>query len=101
MNAKIIRQGDVWFIPVAEVPASAKRRKDRTIALGEATGHHHTLTETATVFGELNGQQWVVVEEAPAEVVHQEHAPLVLEVGYYEVRIARRYTPEEIVRSTD
>lgn len=39
---KCIRQGDVLLMPAA-IPEGAKRIPNRPIALGERTGHHHSL----------------------------------------------------------
>ena len=75
---KAIRQGDVLLKPAA-IPADAKRINLRPIALGEKTGHHHSLmtcTETPVEdlveMYEKDGQTYV---RALAEVslVHQQH----------------------------
>ena len=96
---KVIRQGDVYIILDQSKPQDAKKRKDRTLAIGEATGHNHTMT-TGVVYGELDGKQWVVLEK-PAELQHQEHATVTIPIGVHEVRIQREYTPKEIVRVRD
>lgn len=78
---KAIRQGDVLLKPAA-VPYGAKRIPVRPIALGERTGHHHSLmscTETSVEdlveMYEMDGQTYVRVLGEPAEValVHQQH----------------------------
>ena len=99
MSTKIIRHGDVFIILDSGKPDDAPARKDRTLALGEATGHTHTLT-AGTVYGELAGRQWIVLDE-PAELTHQEHETLVIPPGVHEVRIQREYHPEEIRRVMD
>jgi len=99
MKKQVIRQGDVFIILDCEKPVSAKARKDRTLALGEATGHHHTLT-AGVVFGEMAGQQWVVLDEETG-LTHQEHYTRTLPPGTHEVRIQREYSPEKIRRVTD
>lgn len=76
-------QGDVLLTPVSEVPAGAKKLQTRTIALGEATGHHHTFTEGAELM-ELDGRVWVVVGEHGAGLEHQEHGVLVFPPGVWE-----------------
>lgn len=96
---KVIRQGDVWVILDQNKPESAKRRKDKTLAFGEATGHHHTLTG-GVVFGELDGEQWIVLDEEE-KLVHQTHGVLTIPIGIHEVRIGREYHPEEIRRVID
>lgn len=96
---RVIRQGDVYIVLNTGKPEEAQVRKDRTLALGEVTGHHHTLTQ-GTVFGEMAGTQWIVLDE-PALLTHQEHASLQIPVGIHEVRIQREYHPEEIRRVVD
>ncbi len=78
---KAIRQGDVLLQP-STVPAAAKRVALRPIALGERTGHHHSLMscsetpiEELVEMYELDGKTYVRVLGEPSEValVHQEH----------------------------
>ena len=47
MNNKknIFRQGDVLLVPVKEIPSGLVQTKKVTLALGEVTGHHHTVFE--------------------------------------------------------
>jgi hypothetical protein len=80
---KAVRQGDVLLKP-ATIPADAKRVKLRPIALGERTGHHHSLmSNVATPIEDLvemyekDGQLFVRVLGEPEEVslVHQQHKP--------------------------
>lgn len=96
---KVIRQGDVYIVLNQSKPQAAKAREDRTLALGDATGHHHTLT-VGTVYGEMAGTQWIVLDE-PAQLTHQEHADLTIPPGVHEVRIQREYTPQAIRRVID
>ena len=48
----MIRQGDVLLKKIDKPLIGLSKRKDKTVALGEATGHHHTFTGHAQVFGE-------------------------------------------------
>jgi len=96
---KVIRQGDVYIVLNGSKPTSAKPRKDRTLALGEATGHHHTLT-AGVVYGEMAGQQWIVLD-TDTDLTHQEHATVTIPPGVHEVRIQREYTPQAIRRVVD
>ena len=100
-KAKVIRQGDVWITLNQELPEDAVLRKDKTVAYGEVTGHHHTLTaEKVQVFGELAGVQWIVAEEE-SPLTHQEHDTLMIPPGIHEVHIQREYSPTEIRRVFD
>jgi hypothetical protein len=78
---KAIRQGDVMLVP-AKIPATAKKIALKPIALGERTGHHHSLMScTKTPLEELvemyeeNGQIFVRALADPSDValVHQQH----------------------------
>jgi hypothetical protein len=78
---KAIRQGDVMLVP-SKVPEDATKIKLRPIALGERTGHHHSLmTCTETPIEELvemyekDGITYVRALGDPSDValVHQQH----------------------------
>lgn len=102
MNGKqIIRQGDVLLVP-------ADRKKPRTkaiakghvvLALGEVTGHHHSMTGAVAEFA-VEGKRLLWVE-APAQLVHQEHNPIEVQSGVYWIVRQREYTPQEIRRVAD
>jgi len=74
-----------------------------TVALGEATGHHHSFMQgspgvvvTAYKQGWLNSEtparcHYVAVEQGHATVTHQEHKPITLPSGYYKVEIVREF----------
>lgn len=85
------RQGDVLITRAAELPAGAQKAKTRTVAYGEATGHHHTLTAGEVYL--VGNQQWVVVPESGAELRHQEHGALVLDPGVYQVDLQIEVDP--------
>lgn len=71
-----IQQGDTLFNPVSKLPAGCKRRKSRTVALGEATGHHHTFDQGVAVLDAPDGRVFVINESAePKTLTHQEHGP--------------------------
>lgn len=77
-----IRQGDVLLKP-ATIPAEANRIKVRPIALGERTGHHHSLMsnvadrpiEDLVEMYEKDSMTYVRVVGGPEDVslVHQQH----------------------------
>ena len=49
---EMIRQGDVLLKRIDKPLIGLSKRKDKTVALGEMTGHHNTFTGHAQVFGE-------------------------------------------------
>ena len=104
----MIRQGDVLIKPVSSIPAGLAEvpREDGRLILahGEVTGHAHVVScPEARMFGSLtadDGPRFIDVPR-PTSVVHDEHAPLGLAAGFYEVRRQREYSPEEIRRVAD
>jgi hypothetical protein len=86
-----IRQGDVLFVRVNELPDGAQtqaRRNERiVIAEGEATGHTHVIeTDGAVQYRHpALKQQWIVVKSAPVTVIHEEHQPVTLTPGIWMV----------------
>lgn len=105
------RQGDVMFIPVARIPAGETKKRDNgTAAYGEVTGHSHRLAdlESAEVL-EIGDGLFVKVSDAGVSIsgdpgatfVHEEHGPVTLPPGSYQIRIQREYSPEVIRNVAD
>lgn len=90
------RQGDVLFVRIDELPEGLTPREDQIIVEGEVTGHHHKLM-TGRVLEAATGQLYLEVLRA-TQVVHQEHQPLALEPGYYQVVRQREYVAPELSR---
>lgn len=82
-NEQQIQQGDtLFFNRVAKLPTGCTKRKSRTVALGEATGHHHTFDEGVAVMDAPDGRVFVINEtEQPKILTHQEHKPTVFAPG--------------------
>lgn len=105
------RQGDILLIPVqsADCPTHCDQP---TLALGEATGHAHRLDVEARVsvpLGELvefaAGNRpldatpiYLAVDNTEAYLRHEEHAPIHIAPGLYEVRRQREYDDLDRVR---
>ena len=104
------RQGDVLFRRIGALPAGkTKRRDNATVAYGEVTGHSHALAmedrQLAEVL-EIGDGLFVHVSEdgiriEGATFVHEEHAPVTLPPGNYQVTIQREYAPEVIRNVAD
>ena len=88
MENKQYRQGDVYLVEIDAIPAGAKQ-KDNILALGEITGHSHTI-EGAEVYLK-DGNQFVVVKQKEAMITHQEHKQIQVPKGNYAVVIQREY----------
>ena len=99
------RQGDVLFVKIGRAPAGERRmRANGHILEGEATGHVHRVCEadlaTAEVY-ELGDRLFLSASGGGVSIVHDEHAPLALPAGNYEVLRQREYSPEEIRNVAD
>jgi len=92
------RQGDV-LLRAAAVPSRARRSRQRRMVLaeGEATGHAHVVepgTEgTEVELLRLGDRLFARILGGDARVVHDEHGPVVLPPGEYEVVRQREYVP--------
>ena|SRR3990167_9884875 len=100
------RQGDVLIREVPEIPkdvSEVEREDDRIVlAHGEATGHAHAIyNRVAKFFEETTTKRRYLEISAPSRITHEEHAPIELPVGKYEVIRQREYTPEAIRNVAD
>ena len=95
---KMFRHGDVLIVQVKNIPAAAKRIKSKTLAEGEATGHHHRLLDKGTLCLTADGQLYLRAPKAGSSVVHEEHARIDLPQGNYKVIIQREYQDEALPR---
>ena len=100
------RHGDLLILPAILPDGAYRIRRNRrghlVLALGEATGHAHIVADKdASLYdlitpddSEELRQRFLLVEaEQGATITHQEHAPLVIPPGVWEVRRQREYTP--------
>ena len=100
---RMYRQGDLLFVAVEEDGIRPLKRTARTIRngvlqRGEATGHAHRIDprdlSKAKVYL-LAGSRRIVIEAVESvRVTHEEHKPLTLPPGHWEVRRQREYSPE-------
>ncbi|SVC65477.1 uncharacterized protein METZ01_LOCUS318331 [marine metagenome] len=96
------RHGDVIIKPITkqaytDMTKSEVRKVGSTIALGEVTGHHHTLkTNKAQLL--MNPKTRVVSAfkvEQGTKLEHQEHDTISIPKGYYTVTFEREHQPLE------
>ncbi|MFH1024526.1 MAG: hypothetical protein V1809_14190 [Planctomycetota bacterium] len=91
---KAYRQGDVILIRVTKRPEDAKRLKHLVLAEGEVTGHSHRVAgDGAALLEAAGGRRFLDVREESI-LVHEEHGPVTLPPGLFEVKIQREYDPE-------
>jgi hypothetical protein len=105
----LIRQGDLLLVPVEEIPADARGLPSGRLVLaeGEATGHAHVVDDVRASLHSVRGAgSWFgngtwflsVAEGVPVLLVHEEHDPLSVLPGVYEVRRQREYVPRGVSR---
>lgn len=106
----MFRQGDVMVSRVKAIPAGAKAVKQTNdkivLAWGEVTGHSHAIAEPEAreyTFADAGGivRRFLEVFDRGATVRHEEHAPIPLPPGFYEITQQREYTPEAIRNVAD
>jgi len=104
----IYRQGDVMVRKVSKLPKGATEVKTKgriILAHGEVTGHAHAIAEgeaqeftMADAAGAVRRFLKVVSE---ATVRHEEHAPVPLPPGVFEIIQQREYFPGELRNVAD
>ena len=94
-RAEMGRQGDVLLVPVKELPATAKPlpnggwENGRLVLMhGEVTGHAHAFygpcRPNVRMFrDDAAGTSYVVIENAPAQLRHEEHSTIDFAPGVY------------------
>ena len=83
-----IQQGDVL---IKSGKIKGKKLNHLTLAKGEATGHHHTITEGEAELYEHEGTLFLKVVSDKATLTHQEHHAIEIPQGEYEIGIVREY----------
>lgn len=95
------QQGDVIVAKIEKV--KGKKLDHLTLATGEKTGHHHTITKGDAELYEEKGTLYLRVNSEEAILSHQEHKPITIEKGDYEIGIVQEYDhfAEEARRVSD
>lgn len=94
----MFRQGDVLLIPVTNVPEKAAKAGEQEdgrliLARGEVTGHHHSVDADRAEAWTKSGRTYLSVSKQTV-LAHQEHNPIDLNQGVYEVRLQKQYDPK-------
>lgn len=93
-NKSQIQQGDVLLKRISLLPEGARPvpREDGQliIARGELTGHSHSIAQKGAFLFELNGELYLKVT-MPVVLVHDEHKPITIPQGVYEIGRIREY----------
>jgi hypothetical protein len=99
----IYRQGDVLLKRIKLIPRDAQSTANNgsvVLARGEVTGHAHAITSLACALFLYGNRRFLQVNEESI-LTHQEHGPITIPAGNFEVIIQREYTPEEIRNVAD
>jgi len=95
-------QGDLLLIELENVPSKLNEIKPiggKTILLeGEATGHAHAFYDNTSIYEEPSSKRrFVVIPGGQSKCLkHEEHGPIELPSGYYEIIRQREYWEDEI-----
>jgi len=97
---KMYRQGDVLLVKVDDIPKKVKQQKSNVVVEGEATGHAHRLHNGQILIYKdeetyENKETMFINAMKNAKLVHEEHGPIEIEVGFYMVIRQREYDEEK------
>ena len=114
------QQGDVLIKRVSQLPDGLELQEHKVLQHGETTGHMHQFAATDAVqvyhaparTTEALESQWRTITEngnkflvvdAPALLKHEEHAPILVDPGVYQIDIVREfcYDTYEMTRVVD
>ena len=87
-----LRQGDVIIIPTET--ATGNKLSHLTLAEGEVTGHRHRISEGEAELYERDGTLYLKVLSPTALLTHEEHNPITIPQGNWQIRLQREYEPE-------
>lgn len=83
-----LQQGDV-ILTRCEKLSGARKPHSLTLALGEATGHHHTVVGEATAY--IIDDIVYLDVDGDATLTHQEHGNIKLDTGTYRMSKVYEY----------
>ena len=100
---ELYRQGDVLIRRVAGLPKKKHaKRASGHILEGEATGHIHRLEDvTKAEVLEVGERLFLRVGAEGVRIIHEEHNPITLPPGDFEITRQREYSPEAIRNVAD
>lgn len=91
-NPNHLQQGDVVLLKTTKLPDGCKKltcdHRGVVLAEGEHTGHYHGIEETGglALMEAPDGVRFLVNEgEAPATIKHQEHKPVTVQPGIWQI----------------
>ena|SRR5216683_4262656 len=92
-----LRQGDVMAISIDKLPKGLKKKKDNVLVHSDSTMHDHTLVK-GTVYVDKEGKLFADVP-VKTQIVHTEdHGPIDIPKGFYEIRRQTEYGSGDMVK---
>lgn len=91
-----IQQGDVTLTRIETMPSGTrvpvpKQTKGFILAEGEATGHHHAIASETDAELVRIGERMLLQLNETATLTHEEHKPISLQPGVYEIGIVQEW----------
>lgn len=83
------QQGDVVVKEIKEIKGN--KINHLTLAQGSKTGHHHSITKGDAEMYEENDVLFLKINSKNATLSHQEHNPIEIKKGNYQIMIVREY----------
>lgn len=92
---QLYRQGDVLIKRLNKKPRGQRKiRPDGVLAEGETTGHMHRVeSPTKAEVYEIDGKLMLSTAKG-VRIIHEEHDPVTLPAGDYQVIRQREFTPK-------
>jgi len=91
----MFRQGDLLIRKIKNVPEKTVKKADNIVLEGEATGHMHRLIGGDILLAD--SRMFLQVPDR-ATIIHDEHFPIPLEKGDYEVIRQKEYKSENMTQ---
>ncbi len=89
---KMYRQGDILLVQVSKIPPKHRKVTSNVLVYGEATGHAHRVQGGNVVQTYKTGSIFVIARKGTT-LVHNEHGPIDLEPGKYQLIRQREFNP--------
>lgn len=101
-SGTLYRHGDVLLRSLSQLPRNVQRRSGATLAEGELTGHSHRLDRPDAIQLWIQGETlFLEVKTTSVRLIHEEHQPIELLRGIYQVWRQREYRPDAYVEVSD
>lgn len=98
----LYRHGDVLLRSLSQLPRNVQWRSGAILAHGEMTGHSHRLDCPDAIQLWASGNTlFLEVKNTGVQLVHEEHQPIELPPGFYQVWRQREYRPDAYVEVSD